>query len=89
MKFNCGPPLRERFWAWSGRRHRAKRCWHERFAWFPTRLDNQTCVWLETYERILVDHRFDYSVWTEVHRREINKNKEQTLANLPIHQPKN
>ncbi|MBO0129139.1 hypothetical protein [Agrobacterium burrii] len=47
MKFNCGPTQQER-----RQQVRDRYCvWHKWFAWFPVRVGNHDCRWLETIER--------------------------------------
>jgi hypothetical protein len=43
MKFNCGPDWWER--------HKLSKLWHRWFAWFPVRIGERKCVWLEFIER--------------------------------------
>lgn len=47
MRFSCGPTRYE-----ENRRlyHKLKE-WHKWFAWYPVRLDENQCAWLETIER--------------------------------------
>jgi hypothetical protein len=40
MKFNCGPSD-----------HSGKMQWHDWFAWFPVRVANYDCRWLEVVAR--------------------------------------
>ena len=49
MKFDCG----ERFMLRQRGELRAKRYndWHKRFAWFPIKVGNHDCRWLEFVER--------------------------------------
>jgi hypothetical protein len=53
MKFNCGNPA-QRFWEKLQREENKRRAdakWHKVYAWFPTRVGDATCVWLEYYEK--------------------------------------
>lgn len=43
MTFNCGPTREEK--------KAAKEKWHKWFAWYPVRIENHDCRWLETIER--------------------------------------
>ncbi len=47
MKFNCGPAYEVR---WE-RRHKHLTNWHRKFAWFPVRVTEGDCRWLEYVER--------------------------------------
>ena len=42
MKFNCGP---------STEKPDSRMTWHSWFAWFPVRISDNDCRWLETVER--------------------------------------
>jgi hypothetical protein len=55
MRFNCGPTAFEKFLA----EHQLIRDgehpyqqWHDHFAFFPTRVGNGDCRWLEIIQRI-------------------------------------
>lgn len=43
MKINCGPPAEKRSQKYLQ--------WHPHFAWWPARLGDHDCRWLETVER--------------------------------------
>lgn len=47
MRFNCGPDK------WTKRRRREQKMlgWHKHFCWWPVRLAEGDCRWLETVER--------------------------------------
>ena len=47
MKFNCGPSWEER----KAAKIAYKEEWHPWFAWFPVRVGDRDCRWLETVER--------------------------------------
>jgi hypothetical protein len=47
MRFDCGPTAHER----RLRRHQRLSHWHTWFAWFPVRLQDNQCAWLERIER--------------------------------------
>ena len=43
MKFDCGPSYSEKC--------KAKEQWHDWFAWYPIRVGEHDCRWLETVRR--------------------------------------
>jgi len=54
MQFNCGPSpetLRQRRWAKIRAKRELLKHWHLKFAWWPTRVAEDRCVWLEHYKR--------------------------------------
>lgn len=67
MKFNCGlsPKKRSelRNKAWEAEKRRLKD-WHDYFAWFPTRLGDNDCRWLETIKR-RGSHYMSYCEYSE------------------------
>ena len=54
MKFDCGDGGREK---WDN-----ERLWHKKFCWWPTRLADHDCRWLEFIERLNTDESF--IVWS-------------------------
>lgn len=65
MKFNCGLTWDQKEVLRQQRREahlQYIRSWHPAFAWFPKRVGNNQCVWLESYERRWVTiHNPNYS----------------------------
>lgn len=52
MRFNCGPSLAQKRWD----KKLKMKDWHKHFCWWPVRIANGDCRWLETIER-------RYDVW--------------------------
>lgn len=48
MKFDCGKRSRSQHVT---SRHRALRLWHRWFAWYPVRIGQHDCRWLEFVQR--------------------------------------
>lgn len=62
MKFNCGPTREAR--------DAMLRRWHRYFAFFPVRVGERECVWLEWVERMGTQHMCGWEyVWTWEYRR--------------------
>lgn len=47
MKFNCGEPYHLRY----AKKVQKKLDWHRKFAWWPVRVGQYDCRWLEFVER--------------------------------------
>ena len=64
MRFNCGASRKTKFRLvkeWAEARAQELRQWHKFFAWFPTRIEDNHCRWLETIER-----RYPYAGYSEL-----------------------
>lgn len=59
MKFDCGPDALTRL----KRKHARLSEWHKWFAWFPTRIAEGDCRWLETIERKGTYTCYDMDFW--------------------------
>jgi hypothetical protein len=58
MRFNCGLTREEKdqlLFEKRAARREAKFQWHGAFAWLPVRIKPRVCIWLEFYERRMVD----------------------------------
>lgn len=55
MRFNCGPSLAQRRWNKAVK----MKDWHKHFCWWPVRIANGDCRWLETIERRFGDWYHD------------------------------
>lgn len=47
MRFNCGKTSEQK----ASEKWEAKKQWHRKFAWWPTRVGPYDCRWLENVER--------------------------------------
>lgn len=56
MKFDCGPPKCVSQYA----KKRKMENWHDHFAWWPIRLGQNDCRWLETVQR-KYNHWYTYN----------------------------
>lgn len=69
MKFDCGPSRKTKI--------KRKESWHDWFAWYPVRLAEHDCRWLETVERKgTLYYNFSDSWWSYEYREKGHKEEE-------------
>lgn len=59
MRFNCGLSVIEKFEL----RLKHQREWHRHFTWWPTRIGQNDCRWLEWVERRLLYYDADWDIY--------------------------
>lgn len=69
MKFDCGPSYQTKT--------KLKESWHDWFAWYPVRLGDHNCRWLETVERKGTFYYNFFDSWRSYEYREKGRKEDK------------